>query len=67
MKKTLLALYGLKWNPFSPEIPIEALYVRPQIVPRQDVRPFFVLLQIGRQLRGAQRRPVLDTDTVLKE
>jgi type II secretory pathway predicted ATPase ExeA len=31
MKKTLLALYGLKWNPFSPEIPIEALHVRPQV------------------------------------
>jgi type II secretory pathway predicted ATPase ExeA len=31
MKKTLLALYGLKWNPFSPEIPTEALYVRPEV------------------------------------
>ncbi len=26
MNKKLLALYGLKWNPFSPELPIEALY-----------------------------------------
>ncbi|MGB7930676.1 MAG: ATP-binding protein [Gammaproteobacteria bacterium] len=25
MNKKLLALYGLKWNPFSPELPIEAL------------------------------------------
>jgi len=25
MNKTLLALYGLKWNPFSPELPPEAL------------------------------------------
>ena len=25
MNKTLLALYGLKWNPFSPELPAEAL------------------------------------------
>lgn len=25
MNKTLLALYGLKWNPFSPELPTEAL------------------------------------------
>jgi len=25
MNKTLLALYGLKWNPFSPELPVEAL------------------------------------------
>ncbi len=26
MNQKLLALYGLKWNPFSPELPIEALY-----------------------------------------
>lgn len=26
MNKQLLALYGLKWNPFSPELPPEALY-----------------------------------------
>ena len=26
MNKKLLALYGLKWNPFSPQLPIEALY-----------------------------------------
>ena len=26
MNKKLLALYGLKWNPFSPELPTEALY-----------------------------------------
>jgi general secretion pathway protein A len=25
MNKTLLALYGLKWNPFSPELPAEVL------------------------------------------
>ena len=25
MNKNLLSLYGLKWNPFSPELPIEAL------------------------------------------
>jgi general secretion pathway protein A len=25
MNKTLLALYGLKWNPFAPELPTEAL------------------------------------------
>lgn len=25
MNKKLLALYGLKWNPFSPEVPVEAL------------------------------------------
>ena len=31
MNKTLLALYGLKWNPFSPELPIEALYTAPPV------------------------------------
>jgi general secretion pathway protein A len=27
--KKLLALYGLKWNPFVPNIPIEALWKPP--------------------------------------
>ncbi len=27
MNRKLLALYGLKWNPFSPELPLEALHV----------------------------------------
>ncbi len=27
MNRKLLGLYGLKWNPFSPELPTEALYV----------------------------------------
>jgi type II secretory pathway predicted ATPase ExeA len=27
MNQTLLALYGLKWNPFSPELPTEAIHV----------------------------------------
>ena len=31
MTKKLLALYGLKWNPFSPELPAEALYVAPKL------------------------------------
>lgn len=31
MNKKLLSLYGLKWNPFSPELPSEALYVSPRI------------------------------------
>jgi type II secretory pathway predicted ATPase ExeA len=31
MNNKLLALYGLKWNPFSPELPIEALYVTPKV------------------------------------
>ncbi len=30
MNKKLLALYGLKWNPFSPELPTEALYINGQ-------------------------------------
>lgn len=29
--KKMLALYGLKWNPFSQEIPIEAIHVTPVI------------------------------------
>ena len=31
MNPPLLALYGLKWNPFTPEVPTEALYVPPKI------------------------------------
>jgi general secretion pathway protein A len=31
MNKKLLALYGLKWNPFSSDIPAEALYRHPSI------------------------------------
>ena len=31
MNQKLLALYGLKWNPFTPDVPTEALYVPPQI------------------------------------
>ena len=31
MNKKLLALYGLKWNPFSPSVPTEALYVNPKV------------------------------------
>ena len=31
MNPTLLALYGLKWNPFSPELPTEAIYVPPKM------------------------------------
>src|SRR5919106_4673575 len=27
MNKKLLALYGLKWNPFSPELPTEAMFI----------------------------------------
>jgi type II secretory pathway predicted ATPase ExeA len=29
MNKTLHALYGLKWNPFTPDIPTESLYIPP--------------------------------------
>lgn len=31
MNKKLLSLYGLKWNPFSPDLPIEALQATPKI------------------------------------
>jgi type II secretory pathway predicted ATPase ExeA len=31
MNQKLLALYGLKWNPFAPELPIEAIYVPPKL------------------------------------
>jgi len=31
MNRKLLALYGLKWNPFSPELPTEALHVIPKV------------------------------------
>ena len=31
MNHPLLALYGLKWNPFSPELPLEALFVTPKL------------------------------------
>lgn len=31
MTKKLLSLYGLKWNPFAPELPTEALWVMPKI------------------------------------
>ena len=31
MTKKLLALYGLKWNPFSPELPTEALLPTPKL------------------------------------
>lgn len=31
MNKQLLALYGLKWNPFAPDLPTEALYVTPKV------------------------------------
>ena len=31
MNQKLLALYGLKFNPFSPELPVQAIYVPPKI------------------------------------
>ncbi len=31
MTKKLLALYGLKWNPFAAEVPLEALIVTPRV------------------------------------
>jgi type II secretory pathway predicted ATPase ExeA len=31
MSKQILARYGLKWNPFSPDIPIEAVWAPPKL------------------------------------
>ena len=31
MSQKLLALYGLKFNPFSPELPLDAIYVPPKV------------------------------------
>ena len=31
MSQTLLALYGLKFNPFSPELPTDAIYIAPKV------------------------------------
>jgi len=31
VNKKLLSLYGLKWNPFAPDVPVEALHVTPRI------------------------------------
>ena len=31
MNHQLLALYGLKWNPFAPELPLEALRITPKL------------------------------------
>ena len=31
MNKKPLALFGLKWNPFSPDVPVEALFVTPEV------------------------------------
>jgi len=31
MNKKLLSLYGLKWNPFAPDVPVDALFVAPRV------------------------------------
>lgn len=31
MNKKLLALYGLKYNPFTPDVPTDALYIYPKL------------------------------------
>jgi general secretion pathway protein A len=31
MTKTLLQLYGLKWNPFAPDVPTAAVFVTPRV------------------------------------
>jgi len=31
VNKKMLALYGLKWNPFAPDVPVEALHISRRI------------------------------------
>ena len=31
MTKKLLQLYGLKWNPFAPDVPVDAVHVTPRL------------------------------------
>lgn len=31
MNKKLLSVYGLKWNPFAPDVPVEALHLVPKV------------------------------------
>jgi type II secretory pathway predicted ATPase ExeA len=31
VNKKLLSLYGLKWNPFAPDVPVEALLSTPKV------------------------------------
>ena len=31
MTKKLLQLYSLKWNPFAPDVPVDALFATPRI------------------------------------
>jgi type II secretory pathway predicted ATPase ExeA len=31
VNKKMLALYGLKWNPFAPDVPVEALHTSRRI------------------------------------
>ena len=31
MTHKLLALYGLKWNPFTADVPVEALWAQPRL------------------------------------
>ena len=33
----MLALYGLKWNPFAPDVPVDALHVS-RVSPLDSVR-----------------------------
>lgn len=38
MNKSLLALYGLEWNPFSPALPTEALLTTAALGARRGAR-----------------------------
>ena len=38
MNRKLLALYGLKFNPFAPELPTEALWIAPEVLYLTEIR-----------------------------
>ena len=42
MNKKMLALYGLKWNPFAPDVPVEALHINksPAVFSHYTARQF---------------------------
>jgi hypothetical protein len=39
MNPILQTMYGLKFHPFRPDVPIDALYVTPKVDSRVHVRP----------------------------
>ena len=63
MNQQLLALYGLKWNPFLPEVPTEALYVPPKVenfcwrIEQAHLREGGFAL-----IHGYEKEPVMESD-----